>query len=315
LKATAMFSVLIPTFNRSDVLARTLDGYVHQSAPYLIHELIVVDDGSSPEHGSVNESCTSKAAAEASFPVTYLRQENTGPAQARNNGIKAATGKIILITGDDIVPHVNLVKEHFFFHKKHDLAEKVCVLGHTRWPPEMRVTPFMEFIHEMGLQFGYSIIENPDDVPFNFFYTSNISVHREFLQADRLFDTDFPHAAWEDIELAYRLKKRGMRMVFNKNALAFHYHPMTFASFRQRQERSGYAAYIFYEKHPELAPFLGVEKLDSNSITARLATRAMEAACLYADERGLAINPKYYARVLDHYYRVGTRRYLNKRKD
>jgi glycosyltransferase involved in cell wall biosynthesis len=308
-----MFSVLIPTFNRSEILARTLDGYVRQSAPYLIDELIVVDDGSSPEHAEINDSSTRKAAAKARFPVRYLRQGNTGPAQARNNGIQTATGQIILITGDDIVPHVNIVKEHFFFHKQHDLDEKVCVLGNTRWPSEMKVTSFMDFIHEMGLQFGYSIIENPEDVPFNFFYTSNISIHRRFLLADRLFDTDFPHAAWEDIELAYRLKKRGMRMVFNRNALAYHYHPMTFASFRKRQERSGYAAYIFYAKHPELAKFLGVHRVLPSSLSRHVATRALEAFCLWADGKDVKINPKHYATVLDQYYCKGMEQHRRER--
>ncbi len=37
-----------------------------------------------------------------------------------------------------------------------------------------------------------------------------------------------------------------------------HYHDITLASFRRRQERSGEAAAIFYEKHPELGDFLAV---------------------------------------------------------
>jgi glycosyltransferase involved in cell wall biosynthesis len=309
-----MFSILIPTFNRSDVLAQTLTGYLHQSAPYLIRELVVVDDGSSPEHKEKNQSAVREVAAAAPFAVKYLQQQNAGPARARNNGIQAAIGRIVLITGDDIVPHANLVKEHFFSHRKHDLAENICVLGHTKWPGELRITPFMVYIHEMGLQFGYSIIQNPDDVPFNFFYTSNVSIHREYLLADRLFDTDFPHAAWEDIELAYRLQKRGMRMIFNKDACAFHHHPISFASFRKRQERSGYAAYIFYQKHPELGAFLGLGRLQSKPLSRRLAMRALEAACLLADTSGLRIDPKHYETVLDHYYLMGMMRHLQTQK-
>ena len=39
-------SVLIPTYNRETVLAKALEGYRAQSSPHLIHELLVIDDGS-----------------------------------------------------------------------------------------------------------------------------------------------------------------------------------------------------------------------------------------------------------------------------
>jgi glycosyltransferase involved in cell wall biosynthesis len=42
-------SVVIPTYNRQEVLAKALEGYLAQSTPELIHELIVVDDGSTDE--------------------------------------------------------------------------------------------------------------------------------------------------------------------------------------------------------------------------------------------------------------------------
>ncbi len=52
--------------------------------------------------------------------------------------------------------------------------------------------------------------------------------------------------------------KGGMRMLYRPEAVARHYHDITFASFRRRQEKAGEAAAIFYRKHPELADFLAV---------------------------------------------------------
>jgi hypothetical protein len=49
-----------------------------------------------------------------------------------------------------------------------------------------------------------------------------------------------------------------MKILYRPEAIARHYHDITFASFRRRQERSGEAAAIFFEKHPELGEFLGV---------------------------------------------------------
>ena len=100
-------------------------------------------------------------------------------------------------------------------------------------------------------------------MPFNFFYTSNISLPRALLLEAGLFDTTFPHAAWEDIEIAYRLMRRGMRIVYRPEAVARHHHDITFASFRRRQEKAGESAAIFYEKHPELGDFLAVPQARS----------------------------------------------------
>ena len=63
----------------------------------------------------------------------------------------------------------------------------------------MRRTPFLDYINEQGLQFGFALIEDEDNVPFNFFYTSNLSVDREAMAAEP-FDPAFPFAAWEDVE-------------------------------------------------------------------------------------------------------------------
>ena len=84
----------------------------------------------------------------------------------------------------------------------------LAVLGYTGWHPRMRTTPFLRYINEHGLQFGYALIDEREKVPFNFFYTSNVSLPRELLLAEP-FDLGFPHAAWEDVELSYRLHRGG----------------------------------------------------------------------------------------------------------
>src|SRR5687767_15954146 len=84
----------------------------------------------------------------------------------------------------------------------------------------------MYYINEYVLQIGYKLIRHGENVPFNFFYTSNISIDPQLLLEDR-FDTEFPAAAWEDIELAYRLDARGLKIHYNERAVTRHYHPMT----------------------------------------------------------------------------------------
>ncbi|HEY3170851.1 MAG TPA: glycosyltransferase family A protein [Thermoanaerobaculia bacterium] len=244
------FSVIIPTYRRPDTLFRVLDALGRQTEPP-DYEVVVVDDGS-------GDSTPDRLRAySATYPLRCFFQENSGPARARNRGVREAQGDIVLFLGDDTVPEPAFLAVHALAHgERRD--HPVAVLGYTTWPSERRVSPFLHHINEYGLQFGYGLIENPDSVPFNFFYTSNVSLSRRLLEGAGLFDTTFPHAAWEDIEIAYRLTRQGMRIVYRRGAVARHYHDITFASFRRRQKKSGEAAAIFFEKHPELGEFLGV---------------------------------------------------------
>ncbi len=261
------FSVVIPTFRRPDTLFRVLDALGRQESPPQF-EVVVVDDGS-------GDSTPERLRAyRPSYPLRSLFQENSGPARARNRGVEEARGDIVLFLGDDTVPEPPLLSVHAAAHAE-PREYPVAVLGYTTWPRERRVSPFLHHINEYGLQFGYGLIEDPESVPFNFFYTSNISLPRRLLQSAGLFDTTFPHAAWEDIEMAYRLTREGMRIVYRPAAVARHYHDITFRSFRLRQEKSGEAAAIFFEKHPELGDFLGVPQAlglaNGSRSSARLA--------------------------------------------
>ena len=244
------FSVVIPTYKRPETLIPVLDALGRQTdAPEF--EVVVVDDGSG------DDTPRRLAAYRPAYPFRFFSQPNGGPASARNRGVREARGRIILFLGDDTVPEPRLLAVHGAAHAE-ERPYPIAVLGYTTWPRDLRVSPFLHQINEYGLQFGYGLIRDPEQVPFNFFYTSNVSLPRELLIDAGLFDTSFPHAAWEDIEVAYRLMQRGMRMLYRPEAVARHHHDITFASFRRRQEKAGEAAAIFYRKHPELGDFLAV---------------------------------------------------------
>lgn len=243
-------SVVIPTFERPAILLRVLEALgAQEGAPPF--EVLVVDDGSR------DATAEGLRAFRPPYPFRFFTQPNLGPAAARNRGVEEARGRILLFLGDDTVPESMLLAVHAATHAQ-KRPHPVAVLGYTTWPRERRVSPFLHHINEYGLQFGYGLIEDPEAVPFNFFYTSNVSVPRALLLEAGLFDTTFPHAAWEDIEIAYRLSAMGLRILYRPRAVARHHHEITFDSFRRRQEKAGEAAAIFYAKHPELADFLAV---------------------------------------------------------
>lgn len=245
------FSVVIPTHDRLEVLAEVLQALEFQQGPPPF-EVVVVDDGSTDGTADWLRSRSFRV------PVRTVHQKNHGPAAARNTGVAAASGRWVAFLGDDTVPDAGWLRTHREAHRSRGDDPRLAVLGYTRWHPRMRTTPFLRYINEHGLQFGYALIRDPEDVPFNFFYTSNVSLPRDLLLAET-FDLRFPYPAWEDIELSYRLtRRRGLRLVYEPGAQVAHDHPTDLVRFAARQEKAGYCAVVFYRLHPELGPFLGI---------------------------------------------------------
>ncbi|MGZ8828845.1 MAG: glycosyltransferase family 2 protein, partial [Thermoanaerobaculia bacterium] len=88
------FSVVIPTYNRLDMLLRVLDALQKQiDAPEL--ETIVINDGSTD---------STDATLRERRDITYREQANAGPGRARNHGVSLAKGRYVIFIGDDTVP-------------------------------------------------------------------------------------------------------------------------------------------------------------------------------------------------------------------
>jgi glycosyltransferase involved in cell wall biosynthesis len=291
------FSVVIPTFKRLPMLLRVLDALEAQiDAPE--NEVVVIDDGSGDETANVLRERRAK-----NYALTFRSQPNAGPGRARNHGVSLATGRYILFIGDDTVPEPRFLAEHARVHRDAKDDPYVACLGYTGWPRGERVTAFMDYINDYGLQFGYKLIRNDEIVPFNFFYTSNISIDRELLGSEP-FDTTFPAAAWEDIELAFRLDARGLKIHYNARAVTRHYHPMNVDSFARRQYTVGRSGAIFYRKHPELAGFLGVHELETRTLAdERRLSNLRRRARLGEKFRILAANRVFETLMREHYLR------------
>jgi glycosyltransferase involved in cell wall biosynthesis len=286
-------SVVIPTFERMDVLPEVLAALGRQEeAPAF--EVVVVDDGSGDATGEL------LSGYRGPFELQVLRQANQGPAAARNAGVAAARGELVAFLGDDTVPDPGWLAAHLAAHRSRPERAPLAVLGYTGWHPRMRLTPFLRYINEHGLQFGYALIDDPEQVPFNFFYTSNISLPRALVVAEP-FDLRFPHAAWEDVELSYRLRRRGLTMVYEPRARAAHLHPTDFARFSRRQEKAGESAVVFYRLHPELGSFLGLSPGGPPPLPAAGPQRLREGM-VRALQNLPVRTPRLWEETLRHHY-------------
>lgn len=244
-----LFTIIIPTHNRSEILDKNLAALNKQTIPQDNIQIIIIDDGSTDKTEKI---ATKWLKILPNFK--YIKQENFGQGNARNNGLKHATGEIILFIGDDIILERNALEEHKKTHESHPETNS-AVLGFITWHPEIKITPFMEWLAKSkkgGPQFAYDLLENKQTANYRFFYTSNISLKKPLLDKYK-FDPDFKNYGWEDIELGYRLaKKENLKIHYNKSAIGYHHHEIDEKNLEQRMLSIGKSARIFQKKHPEL---------------------------------------------------------------
>src|SRR3954468_11065279 len=120
-------SVVVPTYQRRDPVRRLLDALAPQLAAD--DEVIVVVDGSTD--GTVEML----GAMSYPVPLRVQTQPNSGLAAARNAGIAAATGDVVWLVDDDMIPSDGLVDRHRRVHQ--DGGEARFLMGPCLPPPEV----------------------------------------------------------------------------------------------------------------------------------------------------------------------------------
>lgn len=244
------YSVVVATFDRRDVLCRTLRALLAQKdAPPF--EIVVADDGSRDGSAEAAE----RLLAGGGVPYVVSSAANAGQAAARNRAIGIARGTYLLFLNDDTIPADDLLARHAAARDvRLDAGPGVCILGALRTAPSL---PREQIAHLY--QFDYRWIEGREEVPYLFFWTCNLSVPRAFLLAHGLFDENF--RALEDLELGWRLRQRGLRIFFEPRALADHEHPMTLSGICREMHVRGRMLRRYVDLHgmtPGLADYMDV---------------------------------------------------------
>lgn len=213
-------SVVIPTYNRRRRLAAALSGLAAQEPVDGGFEVIVVDDGSTD--GTTDYLSSSMTP----LRVTARRQPNSGPAAARNRGIEAAKGELVVFIDDDVVPVPGFLASHLHRHEQTD--DDLVVIGPMNTPADFPLSPWVRWEQSM-LYKQYDAMKRGDyEATARQFYTGNASVARRHLEAAGGFDTTFRRA--EDVELAYRLAAHGLHFTFVPEAMVLHYAERSFRS-------------------------------------------------------------------------------------
>ena len=215
-------SVIAPTWNRSDVVERTLEYLIAQDYPNDRYEVILVDNSTDGTPAMVE-----RVAAQAPIPISLIWVDERLPAVKRNIGLDAARGDLVMFINDDVWFDPGALREHARSHAALDTPG--AVLGHVYQSPQMDQTPFIEAYEP----FAYHEIADRADqmLPYRYFWSMNLSLPRATMRERNLrFHEDWAQIGHEDIELGYRWSKAGLPIVYNPRATGEHFHPHTLES-------------------------------------------------------------------------------------
>lgn len=209
-------SVVIPTYNRINILKETLEGLFNQSLDKQRFEIIVVDDGS--DDGTTDMIIELRGKARYNLRIYW--QEHSLAGSARNLGIQEADTNIILLMDSDIIPTPKLLEHHLKLHQKYPEPE-AGVFGRVITgekaidlcdPDNRRLSPI-------------GTTKNGDPLlDAGYLTTQNISLKRKFLIQAGLFTPGLP--CLQDMDLAFRLKEKGLKLIYCPEAIGIHTQPL-----------------------------------------------------------------------------------------
>ncbi|HVN51921.1 MAG TPA: glycosyltransferase family A protein [Acidimicrobiales bacterium] len=210
-------SVVLPTYNRCDVVEQTLLHLLAQDYPSEQLEILVCDNSSDGTPAMVE-----RVAADAEATVRLVSSDERLPAVKRNQGLHLADGELVLFMNDDVWLRPDALAVHADAHAEH--RGPVAVLGHVEQSAQMPRTAFIEWYQP----FAYDLIADSHGraVPYRFFWSMNLSLPREvMLDRQLVFHEDWANIGHEDVELGYRWSRAGYPIVYRADAWGEHYHP------------------------------------------------------------------------------------------
>jgi glycosyltransferase involved in cell wall biosynthesis len=224
-------SIIIPTFNGASRIGNCLDSLVKQTTGRDV-EILVVDDGSTDNTAQV---------VRGHSLVRLITQTNAGPASARNRGAMEAKGKILLFTDDDCVPMPDWLEAML---EPFDDSEVIGAKGVYRTHQKSLAARFVQIEYEDK----YRLMAGLPNIDFIDTYSAGFRRDR-FLEMTG-YDTSFPVACAEDVELSYRMSARGWKMKFAPAAIVYHTHPDTFLRYLKKKYKFAFWRVLAVRKNP-----------------------------------------------------------------
>jgi GT2 family glycosyltransferase/glycosyltransferase involved in cell wall biosynthesis len=229
------------------MLEQCLEGFKRQKLDPSKFEIIIVDDGSK----SRSDELVRRYGNE--MPVHYIYQQNAGLAAARNTGIEAAKGNVIVPFDDDNCPHPDCLTRHYGFHLANPSVED-AMLAFMEWTPGLEITPLMHYVTELDPRLWcYKNIQQGQLLPFGFLWGGCSSYKKELIQKAGGFNPDF-RFGYEDTEAEFRMRQRGLRVHFDRYAINYVSKPVDYEEFCNRCYKQGKSLWRLKQLYPGSQP-------------------------------------------------------------
>jgi GT2 family glycosyltransferase len=226
-------AVVIPTYNRSEFLRKTLDSLAVQRYPHDAFEVVVADDGSSDDTTEVTRSFADR------LRLRYCFQEDEGcrVAAARNLGAGLTNAEVFIFLDTGTIAGPDFVRAHVREQSQRGRAIAGYVYAYRPWDPfpglaevlrAMRPeavvqryghdSAFWDWRHDRYAAVDFDLTRL--DVPWLLLMGANCSVRAEDFWAVGGFDDDFRAWGTEDLEIGLRLQQHGVPFGVSRAAWA-----------------------------------------------------------------------------------------------
>ena len=248
-------SVVVPTYRRRENLPPLVANLLEQEP----HEVIVVVDGN--VDGSTE---LLRDLAEEDSRLRPVERPNGGIAAARQTGLEAATGDVVLFLDDDVVPGPDLVEGHA---RHHDEASGLVVLGYMPNDPSplADVEQAIAGIYSDAYEATTTYYERHPDRILHRLWGGNFSIERTTgLEVGMVSEIDQARGH-EDREFGLRCVRHGLTGVFDRSLHAEHRYRRSLRGYRADGQHSGAYRVRLHETYPEIVgPELAEDGMDDD---------------------------------------------------
>ena len=222
------FSLIIPSYNNEEQLLNTLKSLARQDYPREEYEVIVVDDGSLDNTKTMIKSFMREYSSlnlkALSFPRVVERKIGDSRFRAglaRNLGVKHSQGEILAFLDADILVPQNYLQKLQSEHKKADLI----LLKRRHLKPKAPIKDWLSDPQAIK-KWSYILSKNYwgefykkgfDKVksPWKYVCTYGLSLPKKDFQSAGAFGRNFTFYGFEDVDLGYRLYKKGKKFLLS----------------------------------------------------------------------------------------------------
>lgn len=225
-----LISVIIPTFNRANLIKRAIVSVINQT--YHNIEIIIVDDGSTDNTEEQVKSIKDDR-------IRYIRQNNSGACVARNTGIENANGSIVsFLDSDDEWEPSKLEKQYGFMNKYRSKAVSCNYWFEKNGEKRVYVLNHNERVFSIGELLDY-----------NFVTTGSLLIDKNLFLKVGGFDPMMPR--YQDWDLVIRLSRVSPIHYLDEPLLTLHSQEISISN-STSMEKKLLAVRKLYQKNKDL---------------------------------------------------------------